>query len=167
MVITIIGLIAFLVLRRAEQRVPIRYAPQIDPATEASFEGRHSICKNAPYEGGILKNNDDRRPIEKLFGTITSIEVHQFAPAFRSFVAVETYLSDVLAKRPRTSYRYQAWANGTPLSNYGVAGTLHFANGTAGAFEATTVYLCAQDSSGTFWWVRLSAEGGDLWPPSR
>ena len=164
---TILALIGLFMFARAQQSVPVRYVPAFDPDTEASFRGLGTICGNAPYEGGIYENNDARRPLEELFGTITLIEVHQFGPAFKTFQAVEMYLRDLLVQRPRTAFRYHAWANGTPLSKSGAAGTFHFANGTRGVFQATTVYFCAQDSRGLYWWVRLSLAGGDLWPSSR
>ena len=137
----------------------IRHVPR---TADSTFAERSRLCSNARYVGGGTVGNDARRSVAELLGTITSLDVHQFGPEFGDFAAVQTYLRTQLAQRPRTSYRSVPWAEGTPLAVSGVVGTIHFATGSTGRFEATNVHLCAQDASGLYWWFRLAPL--DLWP---
>ena len=141
------------------QDPPIRHVPQpVDSIAE-----RGGFCPNAQYLGGVSRANDARRSVAQALGTITAVDVYQFGPSFVDFVAVQTYLRRQLAQRPRVLYRYVPWAEATPLAAAGVLGTFHFASGSTGVFEATDVHLCAQDSSGVYWWLRLVPL--DVWPP--
>ena len=134
------------------QKVPIHHVSRtVDPG----FERRARLCPGASYEGGVDRSNDTRASVDELFGPITSIEIHQFDPKFANFGAVETYVRELLAKRPRSVYRYQAWANGTPLDRGGVLGTIRFETGVSGVLEATGPYVCLQDAMSRHWWLRL------------
>ena len=134
------------------QNVPIHHVSRtVDP----TFERRTRLCPGASYEGGVDRPNDTGASVEELLGPITSIEIHQFGPKFANFSAVETYVRELLAKRPRRVYRYQAWAEGTPLHG-GVLGTLRFENGLSGVFEATGPHVCVQDATSQHWWFRLT-----------
>lgn len=141
------------------QDPPIRHVPRVD----STFAGRLRLCPDVPYLSGASQPNDARRSVAQLLGTITAVDVHQFGRTFIDFAAVQTYLQGQLARRPRVLYRSVPWAEGTPLADSGVLGTLHFSTGSTGAFEATDVHLCAQDSSGVYWWIRLVPL--DMWPP--
>ena len=141
------------------QNVPIHHVSRrVDPA----FESRYQLCPGASYEGGVDRSNDTRASVEELFGPITSIEIHQFGPTFANFSAVESYVRELLAKRPRRVSRYQAWANATALDRDGVLGTIRFGNGVSGVFEATGPYVCLQDAMSRHWWLRL-VPTGDVW----
>jgi hypothetical protein len=151
--------LGMLMLPLAAQELAIRDVPKI---IDSGFLKRYKLCPGAPYEDGVGPGNDERRSVEQLLGPITAIDVHQFGPKYTNFKDVENYLRGVLAKRPRTAHRFQAWANMTPLFPEGVLGRLRFANGSTGAFEATSAYVCAQDASGVYWWFRLVPM--DIWP---
>jgi hypothetical protein len=142
------------------QDPPIRHVPQ---TVDSTFAQRGRLCPNAPDLSGVGRPNDARRSVAELLGSITSVDVHQFGRNFVDFVAVQAYLHQLLAQRPRGLSRSLGWANATPLAGEGVLGTLHFATGSTGVFEAAQVHLCAQDSSGVYWWLRLAPL--DLWPP--
>ena len=152
--------LGLLLLPFVGQDPPIRHVPQTIDSTRAE---RKSLCPNAHALDGVNRANDARRSVAQVLGTITALDVHQFGPSFIDFVAVQTYLREQLAQRPRILYRYAPWAEATPLAAAGVLGTLHFATGSTGVFEATDVHLCAQDSSGVYWWLRLVPL--DVWPP--
>jgi hypothetical protein len=140
------------------QNVPIHNMSRtVDPA----FERRSKLCPGDSDDGGVYRSNDTRASVEELFGPITSIEIHQFGPKFANFSAVETYVRELLAKRPRFVSRYQAWANLTPLDREGVLGTIRFGNGVSGVFEATGPYVCLQDAMSRHWWLRLVPD--DVW----
>ena len=141
------------------QDPPIRHVPRVD----STFAERLRLCPGVPYLGGVSQPNDARRSVAQALGTITAVDVHQFGRAFSDFAAVQTYLQGQLARRPRVLYRYTPWAEATPLADSGVLGTLHFAAGSTGVFEATDLHFCAQDSSGVYWWLRLVPL--DMWPP--
>ena len=137
----------------------MRHVPQ---TVDSTFAERSRLCSNARNLGGVSRANDARRSVAQMLGTITSLDVYQFGPIFGDFVAVQTYLRTQLAQRPRVLYRYEPWAESTPLAVTGVVGALHFATGSTGVFEATDVHLCAQDTSGVYWWFRLAPT--DIWP---
>ena len=140
------------------QSVPIQNVSRtVDPA----FERRFRLCPGASYDGGVYRSNDTRASVEELFGPITSIEIHQFGPKFANFSAVETYVRELLAKKPRFVYRSQPWANRTPLDRKGVLGTIRFGTGVSGVFEATGPYVCVQDATSQHWWFRLVPN--DVW----
>ena len=142
------------------QDPPIRHVPR---TVDSTFAERGALCPHAPYLGGVSRPNDARRSVAEVLGTVTAVDVYQFGRSFVDFVAVQTYLHKQLAERPRVLYRHVPWAEATPLAAAGVLGTLHFATGSTGVFEATDVHLCAQDSSGAYWWLRLVPL--DTWPP--
>jgi len=142
------------------QDPPIRHVPQI---VDSTFAERGGLCPNAHYPSGASRANDARLSVAQVLGPISTVDVYQFGQSFVDFVAVQTYLLRQLAQRPRVLYRYAPWAEATPLAAAGVLGTLHFATGSTGVFEATGVHLCAQDSSGVYWWLRLVPL--DMWPP--
>jgi hypothetical protein len=161
---TLIGL-GILLLPSVGQDLTIRHVPK---TIDSGFSTRTRLCPGAPYEGGVSQRNDARRTLEQLLGPITAIDVHQFSPRNRfspNFKDVERYLGELLALRPRTAERFAAWAEMTPLDFDGILGTLRFANGSTGAFEVAGVHVCAQDSSGVYWWFRLVP--GDTWPTQR
>ena len=134
------------------QNAPIHHLPRtVDPA----FERRFRLCPGASDDGGVYSSNDTRASVEELFGPITSIEIHQFGPKFANFSAVETYVRELLAKRPRFVFRSQPWANMTPLDRDGVLGTIRFGNGVSGVFEAKGPYVCLQDAMSRYWWLHL------------
>jgi hypothetical protein len=139
------------------QNVPIH---QVSRTVNPAFERRVRLCPGASYEGGVDRSND-RASVEELFGPITSIEIHQFGPKFANFSAVETYVRELLAKRPRFVSRYRAWANLTSLGRDGVLGTIRLGNGMSGVFEATGPYVCLQDAMSRHWWLRLVPD--DVW----
>jgi len=141
------------------QDPPVRHVPRAD----STFARRGGLCPNAPYLGGVSRPNDARRSVAELLGSITAVDVHQFGSNFIDFAAVQAYLHQRLAQKPRVLFRHLPWAEATPLADAGVLGTLHFATGSTGVLEATRVHLCAQDSSGVYWWLRLAPL--DLWPP--
>jgi len=143
----------------------IRHVPK---TIDSGFSTRTRLCPGAPYEGGVSRRNDARSTLEQLLGPITAIDVHQLSPQKRfspNFKDVELYLGELLAQRPRTADRFAAWAEMTPLAFDGILGTLRFSNGSTGAFEVAGVHVCAQDSSGVYWWFRLAP--GDIWPTQR
>jgi hypothetical protein len=140
------------------QNVPIHHVSKtVDPA----FWRRSSLCPCAPYDSDVQRSNDTRASVEELFGPITSIDIHQFGPKFANFSAVETYVRELLAKKPRFVYRSQPWANMTPLDRKGVLGTIRFGTGVSGVFEATGPYVCVQDATSQHWWFRLVPN--DVW----
>ena len=139
------------------QNVPIQNVSRtVDPA----FERRSRLCPGAPYDSDVYRSNDTRASVEELFGPITSIEIHQFGPRFSNFGAVETYVRDLLAKRPRRVSRQQDWAEMTLLDR-GVLGTIRFGTGVSGVFEATGPYVWVQDATSQHWWFRLVPN--DVW----
>ena len=142
------------------QDPPIRHVPQV---FDSAFAERRGLCPNAHYLGGASRANDARLSVAQVLGPIATVDVYQFGLNFVDFAAVQTYLRRQLAQRPRVLYRYVPWAEATPLAAAGVVATLHFATGSTGVFEATDVHLCAQDSSGVYWWLRLVPS--DIWPP--
>jgi hypothetical protein len=152
--------LGMLLLPFVGQDPPIRHVLQ---TVDATFAQRGTLCPNAPNLGGVSRRNDAQRSVAELLGSITAIDIHQFGQNFIDFVAVQVYLRQLLAQRPRGLSRGLNWANATPLAGGGVLGTLHFATGATGVFEAAHVHLCAQDSSGVYWWLRLASL--DLWPP--
>jgi len=145
--------LSMLLLPSVGQDLAIRHVPK---TIDSGFSTRTRLCPEAPYEGGVSRENDARRTLEQLLGPITAMDVHQFGPKFSNFKDVDGYLRELLAQRPRTAFRYSAWAEMTPLTFEGVLGRLRFANGSTGAFEAAGVHVCAQDSSGVYWWLRLA-----------
>ena len=151
--------LGMLLMQSVGQDPPISHVPRVD----STFAERLRLCPNVPYLGGVTQSNDARRSVAQVLGTITAVEVHQFGRSFVDFAAVQTYLGSQLAQRPRVLYRHVPWAEATPLADSGVLGTLHFATGSTGVFEATDVHLCAQDSSGVYWWIRMVPL--DMWPP--
>jgi hypothetical protein len=87
----------------AAQNVPIHLVPRtVDP----TFERRYSLCPGASTEVGLTRSTDDRASVEELFGPVSSIEIHQFGSKFSTFSGVETYVRELLAKRPRSVSRY-------------------------------------------------------------
>ena len=155
---TIVFLGMFL-MQSVGQDPPIRLVPRID----STFAERFGLCPGVPNLSGVSQPNDARGSVAQALGTITAVDVHQFGRTFGDFAAVQTYLQGQLARRPRVLYRYSPWAEATRLADSGVLGTLHFATGSTGVFEATDVHFCAQDSSGVYWWIRLVPL--DMWPP--
>ena len=149
-----------LLLPFVAQDPPIRHVPQTVDSTLAQ---RGGLCANAPSLSGVHRPNDGRRSVAQVLGSITAVDVHQFGRNFVDFAAVQAYLHQRLAQRPRVLFQYRPWAEATPLAAAGVLATLHFSTGSTGVFEATNVHLCAQDSSGVYWWLRLAPL--DLWPP--
>jgi hypothetical protein len=137
----------------------MRHVPR---TVDSSVTRRDRLCPGARDMGGVIQGNDARRSVAEVLGAITQVDVHRFGPGFADFVAVQTYLRRQLAQRPRAFYQYTPWAEPTPLGAAGVFGTLHFANGSAGIFEAAGDYLCVQDTSGVHWWLRLAPL--DIWP---
>jgi hypothetical protein len=137
-------LLGILLMPLAWQDPAVRHVPR---TVDSTFAQRSRLCSNARSLAGVSVANDARRSVAELLGTIASLDVHQFGPDFGDFVAVETYFRTQLAQRPRAAYRYEPWAESTPLAASGVVGTIHFATGSTGLFEATGVHLCAQDSS--------------------
>ena len=152
--------LALFLLPLAGQDPPVRHVPR---TVDSTISGRIDLCPGAPYVGGLSRANDARRSISELFGTITEIEVHQFGASFVDFSAVQTYVQGQLAQRPRTLYRYSAWAEATPLAGSGVVGTIRFVTGSTGRLEGTGIHLCIEDASGVYWCVRLAPS--DVWPP--
>jgi hypothetical protein len=150
--LTLLGVVMATMVTLGPQNVPIHHVSRtVDPA----FESRYQLCPGAPYEGGVDRSNDTRASVEELFGPITSIEIHQFGPKFANFSAVETYVRELLAKRPRRVSRFQSWANSTALDRGGVLGTIRFGNGVSGVFDATGPDVCLEDAMSRHWWLRL------------
>ena len=154
-----ISLLALILLPLAGQEPPVRYLPR----TDSPLGRRVALCSGAPATGGGDRVNDAQRSISELFGAMTEIDVHQFGASFVDFSAVQMYVQSQLAQRPRTLYRYSAWAEATPLAGSGVVGTIRFAAGSVGRLEATGIHLCIEDASGVYWWIRLAPS--DVWPP--
>ena len=147
----LLGVVMATMATLGPQNVPIHHVSKtVDPA----FWRRTRLCPGASYDSDVHRSNDTRASVEELFGPITSIEIHQFGPRFSNFGAVETYVRDLLAKRPRQVSRQQDWAEGTPLDR-GVLGTIRFGNGVSGVFEATGPHVCVQDATSQHWWFRL------------
>jgi hypothetical protein len=121
-----------------EQDPPIRHVP---PTVDSPFAERGSLCPNAPSLSGVSRPNDARRSVAQVLGSISAVDVHQFGRNFVDFAAVQAYLHQRLAQKPRVLFRHLPWANATPLAAAGVLGTLHYASGSTGVFEATDVYL--------------------------
>lgn len=145
-------LLAVFMTTLGPQNPPIHHVSKtVDP----TFESRYRLCPRAFDEGGVDRSNDARASVEELFGRITSIEIHQYGGKFANFSAVESYVRELLAKRPRLVSRYQAWANVTALDPGGVLGTIRFANRVSGVFEATGPHVCLQDAMSRHWWLRL------------
>ena len=146
-------LLATLVVPLATQDLSVRHVPaRIDPA----FAKRTTLCRNAPSDSGGARANDARRSLSQLLGLVASIDVHQVGSEFSNTESVAAYLRRLIAQNPRTSFGSVPWAEATPLASLGVVGRLHYANGSTGAFEAADVHLCAQDSSGVYWWFRVA-----------
>jgi hypothetical protein len=137
----------------AAQDVSIRHVPA---KIDAAFAERTSLCRNAPSEGGAARANDDRQSVSQLLGSVASIDVHQFGSKFSNADSVSAYLRRLMAQKPQTSYGSVPWAEATPLTSLGVVGRMLYTDGSTGAFEAADVHLCAQDSSGVYWWFRLA-----------
>jgi hypothetical protein len=152
------SLLALILLHLAGQNPPVRHLPRGDSTLGATI----ALCSGAPYIGGTSRANDARLSISELFGAVTEVDVHQFGAGFVDFAAVQTYVHRQLAQRPRTLYRYRAWAEATPLAGSGVVGTIRFTAGSEGRLEATGIHLCIEDTSGVYWWIRLAPS--DLWP---
>ena len=47
-----------------------------------AVKSRFRLCPNASAESGVSRANDTRASIEQLFGTLTSVEIHQFGQSF-------------------------------------------------------------------------------------
>jgi hypothetical protein len=152
------SLLALVLLPLAGQEPAVRHVPRGD----SPIGGTMALCSSAPHIGGGSRANDARLSISEVFGAVTEVDVHQFGASFVDFAAVQTYVRGRLAQRPRTLYRYQAWAEATPLAGSGVAGTIRFATGSQGHFEATGIHLCIEDASGVYWWIRLAPS--EIWP---
>jgi hypothetical protein len=150
--LTLSGVVMATMVTLGPQNVPIHHVSRtVDPA----FASRYQLCPGASYEGGVDRSNDTRASVEELFGPIASIEIHQFGPKFANLSAVETYVRELLAKRPRRVSRFQPWAEMTVFDREGVLGTIRFGNGVSGVFEAAGPYVCLQDAMSRHWWLRL------------
>ena len=152
------SLLALIFLPLTGQDPPVRHVPRVD----STITGTIALCSGAPSVAGGSRANDARLSISELFGAVTEVDVHQFGTSFVDFEAVQNYVHAQLAQRPRTLYRYSAWAEATPLAGSGVVGTIRFATGSEGRFEATGIHLCIEDGSGVYWWIRLAPS--DVWP---
>lgn len=108
-----------------------------------------------------MRPNEARQTVADLFGKIAVIDVHQFGASFTGFPAVQQYLADMLTRRPRTSYTTLSWAEGTPLVEVGVLGTVRFASGVDVRLEAAGTHLCFEDRNGLATWWRLGPE--EVW----
>lgn len=137
---------------------PIHYVPRL---VDSTFHHRIALCPAATTAAGDLLHNDARRSVAELFGTVTSVDAHQFGDSFAGFPAVERYLAQLLARRPRTSYPSVPWAEATPLGAWGVLGTVHFSDGPDAHLEAVGSHLCVQEADGSATWWRL--EPMDVW----
>jgi hypothetical protein len=137
---------------------PIHHVPRL---VDSTFHHRITLCPAATTAAGELLQNDARRSTAELFGTVTSVDVHQFGDSFAGFAAVQRYLEQLLARRPRTSYPSIPWAEGTPLAAWGVLGTVHLNDGTDARLEAVGSHLCFQRATGAATWWRL--EPMDVW----
>jgi len=154
-----VGTVLLIAALAAWQDLPVRLVPH----GNSTIDGARALCSGAPSRGGDSRANDARLSLSNVFGAVTELDVHQFGSGFVDFAAVQTYLHAQLAQRPRTLYRYSAWAEATPLGASGVVGTIRFATGSEGRFEVTGVHLCIEDASGVYWWIRLAPS--DVWPP--
>jgi hypothetical protein len=153
-----VPLVALLLLSWSDTGPVIRHVPRM---VDSTFDRRTSLCPGARTTGGDMQANEARLGVSDLLGGITAVDVHQFGTDFSGFTAVRSYLSDLLAERPRASYWYSPWAEATPLRASGVLATVHFPAGTRGRLEAAGVHLCLEDSTGIGRWWRLTPL--DVW----
>ena len=137
---------------------PIHHVPRL---VDSTFHHRTTLCPAAATAAGDLLHNDVRRSVAELFGTVASVDVHQFGDGFVGFSAVQRYLGRLLAQRPRTSYPSLPWAEGTPLTAWGVLATVHLSDGSDARLEAVGSHLCLRRANGTTTWWRL--EPMDVW----
>jgi len=138
----------------------IRYVPR---TIDHAFTTRFHLCQNSPDTPGAIQTNAAKLSITELFGSdLIEIQVHQIGDGFADFNAAADHVRDLLRQRPRVISKYTAWAEGTPLAVQGILGTLKYGRGRSGRIEISGVHACLQDSTGTFWWVRVAAL--DLWP---
>jgi hypothetical protein len=152
------ALLVLLLLQATPPAPPINHVPRV---VDSTFTRRSALCPAAGSGAWGLRPNDARRPVAELFGTISSVDVHQFGASFGSFPAVQLYLARLLAQRPRVSYSSVPWAEGTPLAAWGALGTVHFSAAADAHFEAVGPHRCLQESSGTGTWWRLAPI--DVW----
>jgi hypothetical protein len=153
------ALFALLLLQAPAAGPPIRYVPRL---VDSTFTRRTTICPGANAAAAGPRSNDSRRPVADLLGPAASVEVNQVGTGFARFSAVRRYLTGLLAQRPRTSYISVPWAEGTPLREWGVLGTVHFTGGADARFEAVGPHLCIVDATGVGTWWRLAPV--DVWP---
>lgn len=152
--------VALMAVSDSGSEPPIRYVPRV---VDAGLASRYHLCPDAPASGGANVANDARRSVAELLGPeLVEVQVHQVGDGFRDFGAVEAHLRALLARRPRVASRDTPWAEGTPLAAGGILGTLRYPGGREGRIEVAGVHVCAQDSAGTFWWMRLAHV--DVWP---
>jgi hypothetical protein len=151
-------------LALAQGSLPIRRAPRtVDP----HFSRRVRLCPTAPDSANALLallGNDSVQSIEQFLGpALIEVAVHQIGDSFPGFAAVEAHIRWVLAARPRSFFKYSPWAEGTPLRENGILGTLKYSNGATGSLEIAGLHVCAQDSLMRTWWIRVAP--GDLRTP--
>jgi hypothetical protein len=141
-------------------KLRIRHVPRV---VDAQFATRLTLCPGAPASGGMSRANDARRSVAQLLGPeLIELQVHQIGDSFPDFGKVVSHIRGLLNRRPQHLSRSIHWAEPTPLAAYGILGTLRYTHGRKGWIEIAGLHVCAQDSAGRFWWIRLAPV--DLWP---
>jgi hypothetical protein len=141
-------------------RPPIRLVPRI---VDPQFATRLDLCPTSPRSVGTFEDNEARRSVAELLGPeVVELQVHQVGDSLRDFAKVANHIRHLLAQRPRFISRFPPWAEATPMEAEGILGTLRYTHGRTGRFEFAGIHLCAEDSTGKAWWIRLAP--GDLWP---
>lgn len=148
----------------AQGSLPIRYAPRtVDP----HFSSRGRLCPTAADSANArvtLLDNDSMQSIAQFLGpSLIEVAVHQIGDSFPGFPPVEAHIRWVLAARPQSFFKYSPWAEGTPLRENGILGTLKYRSGATGSLEIAGLHVCVQDSLTRAWWIRLAP--GDLRTP--
>jgi len=139
---------------------PIRYVPRI---VDRDFTARVILCKGAPGTPGATRTNEARLSVAELLGSeLVEVQLHQTGEGFADFSAAVDQVRRLLSQRPQLLSNYTPWAEPTPLASQGILGTLRYTDDRSGRIEIAGVHMCLQDSTGTFWWIRLAAV--DIWP---
>ena len=136
-----------------------------DPVVFDPLEPPHlHLCPGVPNSPGSMRDNDHRKTLAEFLGSpAKTVRVHYYSDDWKDFDHVRLRLKKILDTKPKTFYRYEAWAEPTMLSNGGIIATIAYSNGKEGHLEiASRTHLCAQDQAGTYWWVRLEAI--DIYP---
>jgi hypothetical protein len=139
---------------------PIRYVPRL---VDRDFSARHILCKGAPDTPGATRTNEARLSVAELLGSeLVEVQLHQIGEGFADFSAAIDQVRRLLSQRPQHLSNYSPWAEATPLASHGILGTLRYTDDRSGRLEIAGVHMCLQDSTGTYWWIRLAAI--DIWP---